>query len=1008
MMKLINGRLIAILTIVSINVSGPADVFFIAPSADAQEAVVETAPQAMPVIENLPLDEKTDEGTDEETDASAQLVDQAVGPVEAAPTPVDAELRFNFSAANWKDVIIWFSEQSDLSLQADLYPSGTINFRDPTRSYSISQGLDVLNRLLLDRGFALVRSGRILKLIDLEQQNAAALLSEFAELVLPENLELRGRSDIVRSLFPLGSMTPDNAKVELAQLIGPAGRVIVLESARQVIVTETVEKLIAIRELLANATKAQSNVVEIILKHRAADELLELARPLLGLEPGENASEDLRISVGLYSDRIYATGVPSKLSLLEGIVEKADTQLQTPSGTTTEVASPTLKTHKIVSADPTVVFDVLQTLIAGTPDARISTDPKTNAIIAFARPETQEVIAKTIAELEGSASEFEIIDLQRLEPSQALLTINKFFGVTAEGGEGPIVDGDPITGRLWVRGTKEEIELVRNLITKLEGENSLGAMSDRIRILPYNGRAAEDALEQVEALWQITGRSNQIRTISPSSKSGSSTQGIPERRRLDQPPSRSEPSSDATRSDVDATRSDVDATRSARPVRGEVDEVRNGNRSTPYQFVTEQDDSVLAATESAGAGSDTDSETGRDQDARTIRSTTSSGAEIIIQMSPSGMIIASEDTEALDAFESLMQSVSQQSALPSALPTIFWLKYAKADVAAELLNSILGGAESSLDSLGSSISGGLGGGMLGGLMGMMGGSTSTSSSSTSVLTATGSVSIIPDARLNALIVQAGSADLQFIEMLLDKIDQQESPEDIETLARPALIPVIYQDAADVEKVVKSVFADKMGGGGSGGGGGGDGGRQQPQPSPQDFIAALRGGGGGGGRGGGNDAPKSEPAKIIVAVDARSNSLVVTATPQDFIKVRELVEALDQQGMDSEESVEVVTLGGGLKTDVVQKALESVLGKVTKSTSPSSNSSIPPAPPASSSGGAPSSDDIQRRIEMFRQMQSRGGGSPFGGGLPFGGGGSDGGRSGGGRGDGQPGGGRGGR
>ncbi len=867
------------------------------------------------------------------------------------PSTSEAEIRFNFAGASWSEVIGWFSEQSDLSLQADQYPAGTINFRDPTRAYNVPEGLDVLNRLLLDRGFTLVRRGRMLVLIDLESPNAANLLSEIAELVLPDDLDARGRSDIVRSLFPLGSMTPESAKAELAQLIGPAGRVIVLDSARQVIVSETVEKLIVIRELLKNATAAQANVVEIILKNRAADEVLEIARPLVGLEPGINQSEDLRLSVGLYGDRIYATGVPSKLSLLESIVERADAPLPTAAGATTEIAMPVLRTHSVGASDPTTVFDVLQTLIAGTPDARISTDPKTNAIIAYARPETREVIAKTIAELAGTGSELAIIDLRRLEPSQALLTINKFFGVTAEGGQGPTVDGDPVTGRLWVRGTNQQIEMVKDLISKLEGEDSLGTMSDRIRILPYNGRAAEEALGQVQMLWQVTGRENRIRTITPTTKTGTPDKGIPERRRLDA----AEPEAKELS-------------------RERLDEVRHAH-SVDYQFVAEVDEAETAAD--SAAESPTSEE---------IRIKAASGADIIIQLTSSGMIVASEDTEALDAFESLLQSVAQQNMSASALPTIFWLKYAKADVAAELINSVLGGAESGIESVGSSIAGGLGGGMLGGLMGMMGGGGGSESAATSVLTATGSVSIVPDLRLNALIVQAGPSDLEFIEMLLDKIDQQDSPESVETVAKPALIPVIYQDAAAVANIVKSVFADKMGGAESGGGGG----RQQQQPSPQDFIAALRGGGGAGGRGG-KEAAKSEPSKIIVAVDARSNSLVVTATPQDYEKVRELVETLDQQGIDSEESVTVVPLNGNINSEVVKAALESVLGKTTKSTGAGGASTSSAASTPSSSGGGggdtTSADEIQRRIEFFRQMRERGG-SGGGGASPFGGGGGD--------------------
>ena len=114
------------------------------------------------------------------------------------------------------------------------------------------------------------------------------------------------------------------------------------------------------------------------------------------------------------------------------------------------------------------VFDVLQTLLAGTPDARIAVEPKTKSIVAWARPETHQIIAKSIAEMEGSGQEFKVIDLKRLDPAQALLTINKFFGVTEEGGDGPIVDGDPATGKLWIRGTADQIAKVEKLLANNE------------------------------------------------------------------------------------------------------------------------------------------------------------------------------------------------------------------------------------------------------------------------------------------------------------------------------------------------------------------------------------------------------------------------------------------------------------------------------------------------------------------------------------------------------------
>ncbi|MFG0254817.1 MAG: secretin N-terminal domain-containing protein, partial [Rhodopirellula sp. JB053] len=823
-----------------------------------------------------------------------------VAPTEPAPTPEPAPppkpattpepapvtspasqqdgLRFNFSGASWNDVLQWLSEEADLSLQVDAVPAGTVNFVDPTKEYTVSEALDLINRLLLDRGWAVVRRGRMLLVVDLEADNAEKLISEMAELVTPNMFGERGNSDIVRCVFPLGSISADQAREELSQIIGPWGRINVLAGARQVVVTETVGKLKVIDEVLRAATQAQSSVVELTLKHRAADEVLEIARPLLGLEPGSNASDEIRLSVSIYGDRIFATGNQSKLDLLSSVIEKADRPMP---GETEEVdaalVTPELRTHPVASADLQTVYDVLQTLIAGSPDARLAIDANRGAVIAFARPETQKTISNTIAELEGSGKDFTIIDLKRLEPAQALLTINKFFGVTEEGGgNGPIVDGDPVTGRLWVRGSTDQIESVKRLIAELENDPLSGGLGDNVRILPFTGTAASETLRQIESLWPLTGRANRIRVITPSAAQD----------RQDSRDRGSSPSNTDQPDRFDSSRLEDTSV-----------SYQTNNETLVWQYPgaeSDQSDDSSQAQSLVAQPNDVSSqprvapENGNMPAERDF-----AGEDIVVQLTPGGIVIASRDQNALDLMEQLVSSLGTDNSFASDLPTIFWLKFLKADIAAELVAGVLGGADSSgsAAALTESMMGGIGGGMLGGLLGMGGGGGGEQSDTRTILTSRGSVNIVPDNRLNALIVQAPPADLDFIRMVLQEIDREESPETIQTIARPTLIPVIYQDATAVANIVKAVFADLMGDANSGGNN-----QRGGQPSPQEFFEALRGGRGGrGGGGGGNNqaAPKSEPSKIIVAVDERSNSLVVTATPQNLQAVRDLVETLDQ-------------------------------------------------------------------------------------------------------------------
>ncbi|WP_037252692.1 secretin N-terminal domain-containing protein [Rhodopirellula europaea] len=895
-------------------------------------------------------------------------------------TNSDKELQFNFSGAPWGDVLRWFSEQADLSLQMDSAPAGTVNFTDPTQTYSVGEGLDLINRLLLDRGWAVVRRGRMLLLVDLEAENAEKLISEMAELVTPDTFDQRGNSDIVRCVFPLGGLSPDEAREELSQIIGPWGRINVLAGARQVVVTETVGKLRIIETVLSAAEEAQSSVVEIALEHRAAEEILEVARPLVGLEPGENLGEDLRISVSFYGDRVFATGSPAKLSLLKSIFTKADKAMPgSEDAEEVEIVRPVLKTHSVASANLQTAFDVLQTMLAGTPETRIALDTKRGVIVASARPETQQLISDTISELEGDGDNFAIINLRRLEPANALLTINKFFGVTETGGQGPTVDGDPETGRLWVRGTAAQIETVKRLIDELENDPLAGGLGENVRVLPMTGSSANQTLRQLESLWPMTGRENRLRVIVPTSSDDDQLQDGSR----DTQPIRQQFQRDL---DQEASWNQSEA---------------NGNGEYLVRAFDELD--VNESDSSESSDDESESEVAGPKLLQDDSANPHAGAEIVVQMTPAGLVIASKDSEALDAFEQLLSSISTSSGMASDLPTIFRLKFIKAEVASELIASVLGGSESSSGSLTESVMGGLGGGMLGGLLGMGGGGGEEVSSSRSILTSRGSVNIVADGHLNSLIVQASPADLEFIRLVIREIDQEESPELVRTVPQPRLIPVIYQEASDVATIVKSVFAEKMYKEQSSGGGGGR------QPSPEDIINAFRGGRGGrGGGGGGAETPKSEPTKIIVAVDERSNALVVTATPQDFQQVEELVEILDQQGMEQEEQTVVMPIAGGVRAEVLQQALESMLGiKATTATSTSGGSS---SGSSGSSGSAPtgsSQEDIQRRIEFFRSRFGGGGGTPGGfggrGGTTGRGGGGDTGR--GGRG-GQTGGGRG--
>jgi beta-lactamase regulating signal transducer with metallopeptidase domain/multidrug resistance efflux pump len=87
-----------------------------------------------------------------------------------APTNVGsgATIQFNFKHAPWRDVLEWYAKQSNLSLATDVLPPGTFNYTDEEK-HTTAAALDILNAVLLSKGYVLARNGRMLRVFNLDE-----------------------------------------------------------------------------------------------------------------------------------------------------------------------------------------------------------------------------------------------------------------------------------------------------------------------------------------------------------------------------------------------------------------------------------------------------------------------------------------------------------------------------------------------------------------------------------------------------------------------------------------------------------------------------------------------------------------------------------------------------------------------------------------------------------------------------------------------------------------------
>ena len=156
-------------------------------------------------------------------------------------------LRFNFDGQKWSDVLQWLSEQADMTLVFDRLPEQQFSYRDD-RSYSVGEAIDLLNGILISKGFTLIRRDKLLIVADVSQQVPADLLPQ----IKLEDLPNYGQFEFVKILFPLGARPADAVETEVSPIIGPFGNIAALPQTKQLLITETAGKMRAISALIAS------------------------------------------------------------------------------------------------------------------------------------------------------------------------------------------------------------------------------------------------------------------------------------------------------------------------------------------------------------------------------------------------------------------------------------------------------------------------------------------------------------------------------------------------------------------------------------------------------------------------------------------------------------------------------------------------------------------------------------------------------------------------------------
>ena len=172
-----------------------------------------------------------------------------------------------------------------------------------------------------------------------------------------------------------------------------------------------------------------------------------------------------------------------------------------------------------------MIYNVLVTLLAKK-EVRLSKDENAGSIVALATPDIQKEIAETVNQLKASESEFAVIPLKTVDPVFAISLLEEMLDISEDddssddpfqggrwweyGRNGrqeekkndspPKIDADPGNMRLFVRGTKYQIDQIRKIIAEID-TGTVGTGED-LRVFPLTGEKAEKALKLAAKFWR--------------------------------------------------------------------------------------------------------------------------------------------------------------------------------------------------------------------------------------------------------------------------------------------------------------------------------------------------------------------------------------------------------------------------------------------------------------------------------------------------------------------------
>ncbi len=393
----------------------------------------------------------------------------------------ERKLQFQFRFQRWADVLEWLAEQADLSLVINAPPPGTLNYSD-SREYTPTEAIDLLNGVLLTKGYTLIRRERMLLVVNLQDGIPAGLVPR----ITLKDLDKRGNFELVSVLFPLDGRDPQAVNSEITPLLGPHGKSVPLPQTKQILVTDTAGIMRVIDALIQSMSKPKPKPSKpekpVLQVHQ-----VKSVDPQSVIDVVTLLLPEIKLVLDPKTKQINAYATPSQHTVLKSVIEQME------AGNAPDKRA-RLELYPLDEKD---TAELMATLAVVVPSAQLRIDGKTGKLVAWATAAEHEKLQATLKKLERGTSvertrQLEVYRLSRAEPNSTLTLLQNLLPDAK-------LAVDSQTRSLIAVAVPADQKAIKAMLEQLQAEAPAGGQS-RFESYPLYGANSSELLTSLQPL----------------------------------------------------------------------------------------------------------------------------------------------------------------------------------------------------------------------------------------------------------------------------------------------------------------------------------------------------------------------------------------------------------------------------------------------------------------------------------------------------------------------------